>query len=147
VADAQQLGEHAAAVAADGAEPRVAQLPGHQVSQLLSDVGKQLWPRCPGPAGVAADEPWHHHVEADAGVAAMPGRVGEKGDELEVAADRVWPAVEQQQRRRVGAGAASMDEGKGLAGELGRVVRERVEVGLLPVPVVAVLPVLASSFM
>ena len=108
---------------------------------MLSDVGKQLWPRYPGPAGVAADEPWHDHVEADARVAAVPGRVGEQGEELEVAADRVWPAVQQQQRGRVGAGAASMDEGKGLTGELGRVVRERVEVGLLPAPVVAVLPI------
>ncbi len=143
VAGADGRGDLGAPVAALGAVAGVAE-PAHQ---LVPGVGDLLGPPA-RPAGLAAEavagQRRADHVESVRGVAAVRRRIGERPDDLAELDDRARPAVRDDQRQRVLAGRADVQEVDVQAVDLGAELREAVQPGLGRPPVVAVQPVLAQ---
>jgi hypothetical protein len=125
---AHGVGDHGADVAALGDIP------------AMAETTHQLGPGVCGAAGVPADrgrlggeavagQRRHHQVEGVGGRSAVGGRVGEGADDLEQLDHRAGPAVGHEQRQRVLVGRADVEEVDVDPVDLGRELRQRVELG------------------
>ena len=137
---AHRVGDGGADVAALGDVAGVAKA-AHQLCPRLSDaadVPAELR-RLAGEA--VAGEGRQHEVERVLGASAVRGRVGQRADGLEQLDHRAGPAVRHDQRQRVLVSRLHVDEVDVHAVDLGRELRERVQLRLRLAPVVVVRPV------
>jgi hypothetical protein len=118
----------------------------------VAEATHQLRPRLGGAAGVPADlgrlageavagQGRQHQVERVLGAAAMGGRVGERPDGAEQLDDRAGPAVRHDQRQRVRVRRLHVKEVDVHLVDLGRELRQRVQLRLDPPEVVVGRPV------
>jgi len=135
-----RVGDGSADVAALGHVAGVAET-AHQLRPRLchaADVPAEL-SRLAGEA--VPGDGRQHEVECVLGVSAVRGRVRERADRLEQLDNRTGPAVGHDQRQRVLVLRLDVDEVDLDAVDLGRELRERVELRLRLAPVVLVGPV------
>ena len=118
----------------------------------VAEAAHQLRPRPCDAAGVPAElgrlageavagQGRQHEVERVLGGAAVRGRVGQRADGLEQLDDRAGPAVRHDQRQRVLVPRLDVDEVDLDPVDLGRELRQRVELRLGLAPVVVGRPV------
>ena len=137
---AHRVGDGGAHVAALGDIAGVAEAV-HQLRPGLRDAA-DVPAELGGLAGEAvAGQGRQHEVERVLGASAVRGRVGERADGLEQLDDRAGPAVRHDQRQRVLVRRPHVDEVDVHAVDLGRELRQRVQLRLARAPVVLRRPV------
>ena len=130
---------------------------GAQVAALgdvagIAEAVHQLSPRARGAAEVPAElgrlareavagQGRQHQVECFVGGATVSCRVGQRAHDLEQLDDRAWPAMGHDQRQRTLMPRPDVDEVDIHPVDIGRELRERVELRLDLVPVVVGGPV------
>ena len=127
----EPAGDRRAPVAALRREPRVAKHIMHQGGDTIRHFGHAEPPLAGLERQAIPRQGWRHHREGVARIAAEARRIGKARDDVEELEHRAGPAVQQQERHRIGADAGNVQVVQLDTVERDAELRKRIQRGFL----------------